>query len=78
MRIVKVIPRRFWLNNQNGQRASVYGSVPWVDPNDEQNWTMVTQGWTWLMSNGTIGFGRKPADDYDEAVTVMEEFNARS
>lgn len=78
MKITQVIVSRVWLH-RNGARASIYGAVPWTGApgNRKEDWAMVTQGWTWECSNGTIGLGRVPAATKAEAEEVMRKHNAR-
>lgn len=77
MRIVQVIPSRVWVNRVTGQRASIYGAAPWTSEADRANWEMVNQGFTWELSNGTVGLGRVPASTREEAEKVMHAHNAR-
>lgn len=78
MKVVRVIESRVW-RHVSGATASIYGAVPWTGAtgNQREHWTMVTQGYTWEMSNGTIGLGRVPAKTREEAEEVMRKINAR-
>lgn len=78
MKILRVIESKHW-RHTSGRTASIYGSLPWTGrPGDRQeDWTMVTAGYTWENSNGTIGLGRVPAKTFEEAEQVMIAFNAR-
>ena len=76
MRIVEVIPSRHWFNRRTGQRASVYGAVPYYGEADKADWQIVTAGWTWKTSAGTIGLGRAAVDTIEEAEAVMHRINA--
>lgn len=79
MKVIEVIPARHWLHKASGLRASIYGAVPWTGAagNTEEDWEMVTSGFTWLNDNGTVGLGRVPAATREEADAVMERMNAR-
>ncbi len=76
MTIVEVIPARRWRNVVNNNTASIYGSVPWTSEKTKSDWTMEEYGWTWRMSNGTIGIGaQRPVKTKEEAEMIMEAFN---
>ena len=75
MKVIEVIPARQWRNTQTGRTASVNGSTPWANANNEKNWVRETVGWTWKRSNGTIGLGRRPAATKEEAEAVMQKVN---
>lgn len=77
MKIIRVIESKVWNNKRTGAKASIYGSVPWMTDAGRADWEMVTQGWTWELTNGTIGFGRVPAKTREEAEAVMLRFNSR-
>jgi len=77
MRIVEVIPARVWINKHTGSRVSPYGASPYTSQADKANWEMVTEGWTWMLDNGTIGCCRVPAKTREEADAFMVEFNNR-
>lgn len=78
MRIVEVIVSRVWLH-KSGRTASIYGACPWTGvPGDTRaDWKMVERGFTWEMSNGTIGCGRIPAKTHAEAEEVMRAWNTK-
>jgi hypothetical protein len=78
MRIVEVIVSRVWLH-KSGRMASVYGACPWTGaPGDtREDWKMVERGFTWEMSNGTIGCGRVPAKTREEAEEIKRVWNAK-
>jgi hypothetical protein len=77
MRIVQVIEARVWLNKITGQKASPYGALPWTRKSDKAQWELVSRGFTWEMSNGTVGLGIPPAATREEAEAVMAHYNAR-
>lgn len=77
MRIVAVIPSRQWRNARTGATASLYGACPWTCDAEKADWSLVTVGWTWELSNGTIGLGRVPAKTREEAEEIMARYNAR-
>lgn len=78
MKVIQVIPSRIW-KHRSGATASIYGALPWTGApgNCREDWTMEQRGWTWSMSNGTIGFGRMPAATKGEAEEIAAKFNAR-
>lgn len=77
-RVVRVIPARRW-QHKDGRTASIGGSIPWTGApgNTKADWEMVTSGWTWENSNGTIGLGRVPTKTREEAEEVMRKVNSR-
>lgn len=77
MKITKIIESKHWVNYKTGQTASIYGSVPYLNDLDKQNWTIATRGYTWQLDNGTIGLGRTPTKTYEEAFEIMTTFNNR-
>lgn len=77
MKIVRVVPARSWFNVLTGQTASLYGACPWASEADRRNWELRTTGYTWELSNGTIGIGRQPVGTEAEAVALMDRHNAR-
>ena len=78
MRVVAVVPARRWLHT-SGRTASLYGAVPWTGAfgDTRADWRLEDVGFTWEMSNGTIGMCRVPAKTREEAVRVMNEMNDR-
>ena len=77
MKILEVIESKHWVNNSTGATASIYGAVPWTTEKEKAQWKIETRGYTWRLSNGTIGLGRVPAKTMNEALEVMELFNNR-
>jgi hypothetical protein len=76
MHIEKVIPRRYWLNRKTGQEASLYGAVPWTSAAGKPDWDLISDGFTYQWSDGTVG--RRPAAaTRTEAEQVMADINAR-
>lgn len=75
MRITEVIESKRWVNKLTKATASIYGSVPWTNDIDRDNWSIELIGWTWKRSDGCIGLGRAPASTYDEALAVMAKVN---
>lgn len=47
MRILEVIEAKRWENTVTGSTASLYGSVPWANEVQKQQWHLVTVGYTW-------------------------------
>jgi len=76
MKIANVTPARVW-KHKSGRTASIYGACPWYNEAQKAEWTLVQVGWTWELSNGTVGLGRVPAKTLEEAEAVMATFNAR-
>lgn len=74
---VEVIESRVWKNSKTGQRASIYGAVPWVFGPKPPEWNVVAQGYTLAMSNGTVGYGRPPLPSREEAQKVMDNWLER-
>jgi hypothetical protein len=77
MRVTKVIEAKHWKNKITGATASIYGAVPYMTTAEAEGWEIVSCGWTWENSNGTVGLGRVPAKTYEEAVTVMNRINGK-
>lgn len=77
MKVLEVIPSKVWKNKNTGATASIYGAVPYHTTAEAEGWEIITRGFTWVNSNGTVGLGRVPAKTYEEAVEVMNKFNAR-
>lgn len=75
MKIIKIVESKHWINKITGQKASIYGAVPYTNEVDKQNWCIETVGFTWQLDNGTIGLGRAPAKTYEEAKEVMDIVN---
>jgi len=79
MYVEEIIPSRRW-RHVSGRTASPYGASPWTGApgNTREDWTLETSGFTWRMSNGTIGLGRPPAATREEAESIARQVNARS
>ena len=75
MRITGIIEHKVY-KHVSGRTASIYGACPWTSQADKANWSLETKGFTWQMSNGTVGFGRGPAKTRGEAEETMRKFNA--
>jgi hypothetical protein len=76
MQVIKIIESKHWINKVSGHTASIYGSVPYTNEADKLNWSIELRGYTWQLSNGTIGLGRQPAKTLAEAQAVMNLINA--
>lgn len=76
MRIIEVIESKAWKNKRTGATVSIYGAVPYFSEAEKADWEVVTRGFTWRSSDGTIGLGRAPAATRDEAEAVMNRINA--
>lgn len=74
--VVDIIPARVWVH-ADGRKASTYGAAPWLTDADRQNWRMETRGYTFMMNDGTVGMGQKPAPTYEDAVRRANTFNRR-
>jgi hypothetical protein len=77
MRIIKVIECWVWANGITGAKASIYGAVPWHSPRERALWDLELVGFTWQLSNGTVGLGRTPAKTREQAEEVMVDFNGK-
>ena len=75
MKIIEVIESRAWKHKKTGATASIYGSVPWCNDLEKENWEIVSRGWTWRLDNGTVGFGRMPEKTREAALEFMNQFN---
>lgn len=75
--ITEIIPHTKWVHT-SGRQASIYGAVPWTTEADKPNWTMETRGYTWAVSDGTVGICRAPAKTYAEAVETANKFNGHA
>lgn len=74
----EVIPHRLWRNRENGRTASVYGAIPFG-----KGWEQVTDGWTILWGDGTVGLpfsvSRDPNFDrwdFDAVQRIADERHA--
>ncbi len=58
---VRIVPSIVWQHRTTGQRASIYGAVPWTSPYAMPFWEKRQIGWTTFNVNeNTYGFGREP------------------
>ena len=73
--ITEVIESKRWKNKTTGHMVSIFGSVPWVNDADRDNWVMVSVGWTWRHRDGSIGLGKTPAKTRDDAIKEMDRIN---
>ena len=54
-------PYKKWYNNKTGQSASIYGSLPYFSNNINNEWQIITSGYTvYNTKTNTSGIGRKP------------------
>lgn len=68
---------KVWKNKATGATASPYGAVPWTSDRDKANWSLVSQGWTTRDNkSNTVGTGRKPFADKQEAQTLVDKLNS--
>jgi hypothetical protein len=77
MRITHISEYRYHHHLPSGRHASIYGACPWRSDAEKAQWELRTRGWTWHLSDGTVGLGRVPAATREEAQQVMDSFNAR-
>lgn len=77
MRVTKVIPALRYRHTPTGNTASIHGAMPWYGHGEQHEWVLEKVGWTWQLSDGTIGLGRAPAKTKAEALEVAERVNAR-
>lgn len=71
----KIIDNKFYLNRNTGQRASVYGAVPWRSTAEAEGWTMATAGYTIAWDDGTIGTGKPAFATYEDAETYLAKMD---
>lgn len=76
MRIIGIIPSRVYVHT-SGATASIYGACPWTSEAGKAEWRIVERGFTYEMSNGTVGCGRVPEATREEAEAFMARYNAR-
>ena len=77
MNILSVIESRQWVHLTTGQIGSPYGACPWTSVADRANWALRCTGYTWYLSNGTVGLGRRPVATRAEAEEIMRAHNDR-
>jgi hypothetical protein len=72
----EIIESKHW-KHVSGRTASIFGSVPYVNDADAENWQIVIAGWT-VRDNrsGTVGIGRKPFQTREEAQAFADKFNS--
>lgn len=64
----EVIPYVCYRNALTGQRASIYGAVPWQNENERQAWSTSEESWTIRNPlTGETGMGKPPFKTYDAA-----------
>jgi len=73
MRVVEIIRAKVWEHKETGRHVSIYGASP--GPKDQ--WELIEIGWTWRLSNGTVGLGIQPVKTRKEAVAKKREINAK-
>lgn len=74
----EVIESKAWIHALTGQTASIYGASPWFYMADRPNWSIVSRGWTVRDNvNNTVGIGRVPWANRDEAQAWADEENER-
>lgn len=78
MHVTDIIPYKVWVNAKAGRKASIYGACPWYSEAEKTDWKLETRGYTWQMSNGSVGMCRVPAKTYGEAVDIANRMNALS
>lgn len=74
---IQVIPSRVHMHT-SGNRASVYGAVPWRSSAEREEWSTVINGYTWevvdTQGRVTVGLCRMPAETLKEALEVAERW----
>ena len=75
MKIHSIILAKRWKNFKTEQTASLYGAVPYCSDAERKDWQVEVVGYTWKLTDGTIGLGRKPVKTYREAEKIMNSFN---
>lgn len=74
----EVIPSRAWVRD-DGKRASIYGSVPWVSDAEKARWQVVDQGWTVRNPlTGQVGMCRPPFANWDAAAAFAAQLGRPS
>ena len=74
----EVIESKVWRHAITGRTASIYGASPWFYIADRPNWSIVSRGWTVRDNvNNTVGIGRPPWANRDEAQAWADAENER-
>lgn len=77
MKILKVLPARYWQNSKDGRRVSI-ASIPWPLGSDQiDEWTVVEDGYTFEKDNGTTGTGHVPFQSEGLAGQFMAAYNCQ-
>lgn len=75
----EVVQSVVWLNTRTGAKASIYGAVPWLRPQDKADWTTKQEGWTVRNPNtGQVGIGRPPCATFQEAEALAKRLGRPS
>ena len=77
MRVLEVIEAKHW-RHTSGRTASIYGAVPYYTDAQRGEWAIETKGFTWRMSNGTVGLLRPAAKTRAEAEAVAAKINTKA
>jgi hypothetical protein len=65
----EIIPSKHWVNQETGQTASLYGSVPYLTEREKFQWAIVQRGYTVRnIKTGVVGIGRLPWKTEAEAI----------
>ncbi len=78
LKVIQVIPAKVWKHKKTGLTASISSGPPWRHECEMLDWTMEQVGWTWQMSDGTIGNGCIPAPTMELALEAARKFNERA
>lgn len=78
MKIIEVIKAHHWRHKATGETAPLLRDAPLPGDTDTGDWEAVTEGYTWLLDNGTVGLGRRPAATRAEAEAVMLKVNGNA
>lgn len=79
MNVWEVIERKKWVNKHTKQETSIYGSVPYTNEEEKQNWFIKVSGYT-LKNNlhNTVGAACVPLGGFatlQEAQTKCNRLN---
>lgn len=71
-----IVENKVWENDVTGQRASIYGAVPYHSQKEAENWKMVTNGYSVTDMVDNIGcVGGRVFSTKGEAEQKMKSLN---
>lgn len=70
----EIIPRKEWVNQVTGQKASVYGAVPYTSDRERDQWKVVETGYTVRnLNTGTVGaYAIRPNMTRDQVKALVD------